>query len=134
MRVIPNDDLPVTTEAQQGPSDPRTASLHDLPISDDHTVRSVSQHAFKTLWIDEPDRRQRWNRIGNMDKVFGRGRPLRTISDGVVKAAIQELREMAMPEDHIKQHLDNFAVLMLWADDWRFIRWGRPSHGGVAPP
>ena len=49
------------------------------------------------------------------------------MSHGVVQAAIREMHEMDMPEDHIKQHLDNFAALMLWADDGGFVRWGRPS-------
>jgi hypothetical protein len=60
-----------------------------------------------------------------MDQVFGVGRPLRTIGQKVVDAAVQEMEEMAMPKDVIRQHLDNFAALMLWADEWGFVRWGR---------
>jgi hypothetical protein len=63
-----------------------------------------------------------------MDQIFGIGRPLRTMSHAVVNAAIQELEELGLPEDVIEKHLDNFASLMLWADDWRFIRWGRRSE------
>jgi hypothetical protein len=61
-----------------------------------------------------------------MDQVFGIGRPLVTITKQVVASAIQEMEEMGMSEDVIKQHLDNFACLMLWADGWGFVRWGRP--------
>jgi hypothetical protein len=60
-----------------------------------------------------------------MDQVFGVGRPLRTISEQVVTAASQEMEEMGVPDEVIRQHLDNFAALMLWADDWGFVRWGR---------
>lgn len=62
-----------------------------------------------------------------MDQVFGVGRPLRTITEAVVAAAVYEMKEMGMCEEVIRQHLDNFACLMLWADDWGFIRWGRPA-------
>ena len=127
MRVIP-DDLNVSTEAPYGPSQPRTATLHALPISCHHTVRSVAYQAFRTLWADEPDRAQRWKRVSNMDQVFGVGRPLWTISKYVVSAAVQEMEEMGMPDDVIKQHLDNFACLMLWADGWGFVRWNRRSE------
>ena len=132
MRVIPNDDLPVPTEAQQSASQPRTASLHALPILCHHTVRSVSQHAFKTLWIDEPDRRERWNRIGNMDQAFGTGRPLRTISKSVLDAALCELWAMGMSDDVVKQHFDDLACLMIWAESRRFLQWAAKSlHEGT---
>ena len=127
MRVIP-DDLAVAGEAQNGPSRLCTATLHALPISCHHTVRSVTYRAYRTLWADEPDRTERWRRISYMDQVSGIGRPLRTMSHGVVNAAIQELEEMGMPEDVMEKHLDNFASLMLWADEWRFITWGRRSE------
>ena len=127
MRVIP-DGLAIPNDASYGPSKPRTATLHTLPISCHHTVRSVAYQAYRTLWADEPDRAERWRRVSNMDQVFGVGRPLRTMSGAVVEAAIHEMHEMDMPKDHIKQHLDNFAALMLWADRWGFIRWGRPSE------
>ena len=81
--------------------------------------------AYRTLWADEPDKAKRWKRISNMDQVFGAGRPLRTMSHAVVQAAIREMHEMEMPEDHITQHMDDFATLMIWADDFGFIRWGR---------
>ena len=124
MRVIPNDDLPVPTEAQQSASQPRTASLHTLPISCHHTVRSVSQQAFKTLWIDESDRRERWNRIGNMEQVFGVGRPLRAISKEVYTAAIHEMNEMGMPWPVIEQHLSDFGFLMTWAVGRGYVEFG----------
>lgn len=114
-------------EDPQSPLEPRTAALLAMPMSWCHTVRSVAQEAFRTLWAEEPDRAERWRRVGNMDQVFGVGRPLRTISNNVVAAAIQEMEEMGMPETDIRQHLDNFACLMLWADHWGFVRWGRSS-------
>lgn len=126
MRVIP-DDLTVSAKAQQGPPQPRTATLHALPISYHHTVRSVAYQAYRSLWRNEPDRAQRWHRVSNMDQVFGVGRPLRSMSNVVVHAAIREMEEMEVPAEDIKQHLDNFAALMLWADRWGFIRWGRSS-------
>lgn len=107
------------------PSQLRTATLLTLPISGHHTVRSVAQNAYRSLWADEPDRAERWCRVGNMEQVFGVGRPLRTITEAVVAAAVHELKEIGMPEDVIREHLDNFAALMLWADDWGFVRWGR---------
>lgn len=125
MRVIPDDDLTVSTEAQRGPSQPRTASLLTLPVSRYHSVRSVAQHAFKTLWNDEPDRAERWSRVERMDRHFGIGRPIRTISQGVLGATIREMGEIGMKEDVVLEHLDNFAALMLWADAWGFIRWAR---------
>ena len=124
MRVIP-DDLAIQTEALQRPLEPRTATLYTLPISCHHTVRSVAYLAYSTLWATEPDRAERWRRIGNMDQVFGIGRPLRTISKQVLSAAIQEMEEMGMSEEVITQHLDDFACLMLWTDRWGFVRWGR---------
>ena len=124
MRVIP-EDLAILAEAPQGPLEPRTATLHTLPISCHHTVRSVAYRAYRTLWATEPDRPERWRRVGNMDEVFGIGRPLRTICKQVLAAAIQEMEEMGMPKGVIRQHLDDFAYLMLWADSWGFVRWGR---------
>jgi hypothetical protein len=122
---VPHDLTGDPTEAPYGPLQPRTATLLTLPISCHHTVRSVAQEAYKTLWVDEPDRAERWRRVGNMDQVFGVGRPLRTFSKQVVAAAVQEMDEMGMPDDDVRQHLDNLAALMLWADGWGFIRWGR---------
>ena len=63
-----------------------------------------------------------------MDQVFGIGRPLRTISKQVYSAAIQEMQEMGMPCPVVEQHLKDFGALMLWADAWGFIRWGRPTE------
>lgn len=111
-------------EAQQRPLEPRTAALLALPLSSSHTVRSVAQEAYRTLWADEPDRAERWRRVGNMDQVYGVGRPLRTITKTVIGAAFQEMEEMGMPEDVIRQHLEDFACLMLWADQYGFVRWG----------
>jgi len=116
------------TEATYGPLQPRTATLLALPMSCRHTVRSVAQEAYRTLWAALPDRAERWRRVSNMDQVFGIGRPLVTISKQVVASAVQEMEEMGMPEPVIKQHLDNFASLMLWADGWGFVRWNRPSQ------
>ena len=123
MRVLP-DVLAFPTKARQSSSQPRTAHLLTLTISCHHTARSVAQEAYGTLWATEPDRAERWRRIGNMDQVFGIGRPLRTISKQVVGAAIQQMEEIGMPEEVITQHLDDFACLMLWADGWGFVRWG----------
>jgi hypothetical protein len=98
-----------------------------LPISSCHTVRSVAQEAFRTLWAGEPDRADRWRRIGNMDQVYGVGRPLRTITKDVIGAVYREMVEMGMPGDVIQQHLEDFARLMFWADAHGFIRWSRPD-------
>ena len=114
------------SEATQAPLEPRTATLLTMPMSCRHTIRSVAQEAYRTLWATEPDRAERWRRVNNMDQVFGVGRPLRTISRMVLGAAIREMEEMGMTEEVIGQHLDNFACLMLWADGWGFVRWGRP--------
>ena len=65
-------------EATKRPSEPRIATLFSLPVSDCHTVRSVAQEAHRTLWAEEPDRAERWRRVGNMDQVYGVGRPLQT--------------------------------------------------------
>ena len=127
MRVTP-DFTCSPNETQYGPSQPRTATLLTLRISCHHTVRSVAQQAYRSLWAGEPDRAERWHRVGNLDQVFGIGRPLRTISKQVVSAAIQEMGEMGMSEDVVRQHLDNFACLMLWADEWGFVRWGRSTE------
>lgn len=130
MRVIP-DDLTILTEAQEGSSEARTAPLLTLPISCHHTVRSVAQEAYRSLWTDGPDRAERWRRVSNMDQLFGVGRPLRTMSNAVVQAVIREMGEMEMPEEVIRQHLDDFGCLMLWADDWGFVQWGRQSDRGA---
>lgn len=124
---VPHDFKDNLTEAPCSPSEARTATLLALPMSRRHTVRSVAQEAYRTLWATEPDRAERWRRVTNMDQVFGVGRPLRTISRQVLGAAIHEMEEMGIPEEAIKQHLDNFACLMLWADGWGFVRWNRPS-------
>lgn len=113
-----------TAEAQEGPSEPHTATLLTVPISCHHTARSVAQEAYRTLWADEPDRADRWRRVSNMEQVFGVGRPLRTISKSVLAAAIREMGEMGMSEPVVRQHLDDFACLMLWADRWGFVKWG----------
>lgn len=114
-------------KATHGPSGPQRTPVLTLPISSCHTVRSVAQEAFRTLWVDEPDRAERWRRVGNMDQVYGVGRPLRTITKEVIGTAFRELVEMGMPEDDIRQHLDNFAFLMVWADRNGFVRWSRSS-------
>lgn len=110
--------------APYGPLERRTATLLTLPTSSHHTVRSVAQRAFKSLWIEEPDRAERWRRIGNMDEVFGVGRPLRTISKQCVAAGIQEMQEMGMPGPVIQQHLDDFRFLLAWAFHCGFVDWG----------
>jgi hypothetical protein len=122
---VPDDRNAAATKGLDGPSRPHTAALLTLPVSWHHTVRSVAQQAFKTLWAEEPDRAERWRRVGNMDQIFGVGRPLRSISKVVVDAAVHEMHEIGMPEDDVGQHLDNFACLMIWADMHNFIRWGR---------
>ena len=111
-------------KASYGPSQPRTANLLTLPISRHHTVRSVAQGAYSSLWTEEPDRAERWRRVGNMDEVFGVGRPLRTISKPVVAAAIREMQETAMPGPVIQQHLDDFRFLLTWAFQCGFVYWG----------
>jgi hypothetical protein len=123
MRVI-TGDLAVLPEAQQGPLQARTATLLALPISCHHTVRSVAYQAYRTLWVDEPDRAQRWKHISNMDQVFGIGRPLRTISKQVYAAAISEMNEMDIPWPVIEQHLGDFGALMTWAVGQGFVEWG----------
>ena len=123
MRV--SDDLERGSgEAPYGSSGPRSAALLTLPISRHHTVRSVAQRAFKKLWTEEPDRAERWRRIGNMDEVFGIGRPLRTISKPVIAAAIGEMKEMGIPGPHIDEHLKDFGSLMTWAVGQDFAEWG----------
>jgi hypothetical protein len=120
-----SDDREIaSTEAPYGPLEPRTATLLTLPISRHHTVRSVAQRAFKRLWTEEPDRAERWRRVGNMDEVFGVGRPLRTISKPVIAAAIREMQETAMPGPVIQQHLEDFRFLLTWAFQRGFVDWG----------
>ena len=115
----------VRVDACQGHQERAGAPLGSFPISCRHTVRSVAQEAYRTLWADEPDRAERWHRVSNMDLVFGVGRPLATFNNEVRERAIQDLEELGMPEHAIRQHLANFAALMLWADGWGFVRWGR---------
>ena len=115
----------VRVDACQGHQERAGARLGSFPISSRHTVRSVAQEAYRTLWADEPDRAERWHRVRNMDLVFGVGRPLATFNNEVRERAIQDLEELGMPEHAIRQHLANFAALMLWADGWGFVRWGR---------
>lgn len=79
------------------------------------------------MWIEEPDRADRWRRVGNMDQVYGVGRPLRTITKEVIQAVFKEMAEMGMPGDVISQHLEDFACLMSWADTHGFVRWARCS-------
>ncbi len=129
MRVTDDFKCP-STDAPYDPLEPHTATLLALPISRHHTVRSVAYQAYRTLWADEPDRAERWRRVSNMDQVFGIGRPLRTISKSVLGAAIEEMEQMGMPEPVIRHHLDDFACLMLWADEWGFVRWGRSPGDG----
>ena len=123
MRVS-NDVKCNLTEAPYSPSELRTATLLKLPISCRHTVRSVAQEAYRTLWATEPDRPERWRRVGNMDEVFGVGRPIRTISKEVFASAIQEMHEMGMPGPDISQHLTDFGTLMTWAVARGFAVWG----------
>jgi hypothetical protein len=124
---VPNDLEGNPTEALCGPSQPRTATLLTLPISGHHSVRSVAQEAYSTLWADEPDRAERWRRVGNMDQVYGVGRPLHTITKEVIQEVYREMVEMGMPGDAITQHLEDFACLMFWADAWGFVEWSRPT-------
>jgi hypothetical protein len=79
------------------------------------------------LWADEPDRAERWRRVGNMDQVYGVGRPLHTITKEVIQEVYREMVEMGMPGDAITQHLEDFACLMHWADEWGFVEWSRPT-------
>jgi hypothetical protein len=79
------------------------------------------------LWTDEPDRAERWRRIGNMDQLYSVGRPLRTITKDVIGAVYREMIDMHMPGDVITQHLEDFATLMFWADAHGFVRWSRPD-------
>ncbi len=127
---VPHDLKGSPTEANYGPSQPRTAPLLALPIWCHHTVRSVAQEAYRTLWADQPDRAERWRRVSNMDQLFGVGRPLRTITRQVIGAVYREMAEMGMSEEIIYQHADDFACLMRWADDWGFVRWDRRAEVG----
>ncbi len=122
---VPHDLKGNPTEAQQRPLEARTATLLTLPTSCHHTVRSVAQRAYMTLWGIQPVRAERWQRVSNMDQVLGVGRPLRTITKSVLAEAIRELEEMGMPEDAIERHVSNFASLMVWADHGGFVWWGR---------
>jgi hypothetical protein len=99
-----------------------------LPISPCHTVRSVVQEAYRTLWAEDPNRAERWGRIGNIDQIYGVGRPLRTITKDVIGAVYQEMVAMGMPGEVIRQHLEDFACLMFWADAHGFIRWTRTAE------
>lgn len=112
------------TAPPYGPAKPRTATLLALGISGHHTVRSVAQQAYRTLWATLPDRAERWRRVGNMDEVFGIGRPIRTISKEVYAAAIQEMLEIGMPWPVIEQHLEDFGALLTWAVGRGFAQWG----------
>ena len=110
-----------------GPLQGVTASLLTLPISGHHSVRSVAQEAYRTLWAEEPGRAERWRRVGNMDQVYGVGRPLRTITKEVIGAVYREMIDMGMPGDVIRHHLEDFACLMTWAEKHGFIRWGHAN-------
>ncbi len=110
--------------APKSPSEPRTATLLALPMSYRHTVRSVAQEAYMTLWATLPDRADKWRRVGNLDQVFGVGRPLWTISRQLFEAGIQDMQEMGMPEADIQQHLKDFGCLMTWAVEHGFVEWG----------
>lgn len=79
------------------------------------------------MWATEPDRAERWRRVSNVDQVLGVGRPLVTITKHVLAAAWGEMEELGMPEEVVYQHFEDFKWLMLWADDWGFVRWYRPS-------
>ncbi len=127
MRVTDDFKCP-STKAPQGPLELHTTTLLALPISCHHTVRSVAQEAYRTLWATEPDRAERWRRVSNMDQVFGIGRPLETISKQALVAAYREMEETGLSEEVIDQHFDDFRCLMLWADDWGFVEWSRPSE------
>jgi hypothetical protein len=126
MRVTP-DCADNQLSAPCGSLQTPTAPLLALPISVHHTVRSVAQEAYRTLWATEPDRAERWRRVGNMDQVYGVGRPLRTITKDVIAAVYREMVEMSMPGNVIRQHLEDFACLMFWADQHGFVRWGGSS-------
>lgn len=117
----------INVDACQGHQERARAPHGSFPISSRHTVRSVAQEAYGALWANEPDRAVRWHRVSNMDLVFGVGRPLVTFNNEVRERGIKDLEEMGMPEHAIRQHLANFADLMLWADGWGFVRWSRPT-------
>lgn len=76
------------------------------------------------MWATLPDRAEKWSRVGNMDQVFGIGRPIHTISKQVFEAAIQTMHEMGMPGPVISQHLEDFGSLMTWAVGRGFAEWG----------
>ena len=124
---VPPDHNHLQPRASRSAVEPPTATLLSLPTSRHHSVRSVAQEAFKTLWADEPDRAERWRRIGNMDQLYGVGRPLGTITKEVIGAVFQEMLEMGMPGDVVRQHLEDFATLMFWADAHGFVRWTRAA-------
>lgn len=124
MRVL-DDRNAAATKGLRGPSRRHTATILTLPMSWNHTVRSVAQEALKTLWADEPDRAERWRRIGNMEQLYGVGRPLRTITKDVIAAVYREMLDLRMPGDVITRHLEDFATLMFWADAHGFVRWSR---------
>lgn len=99
-------------------------TLVSLPMSRHHTVGSVSQEAYRTLWAPLPDRGERWQRVRNVGLVLGMTTPLNEIGKGLLGATIIEMGQLGMPEAVVDQHLDNFACLMLWAHGWGFVRWG----------
>lgn len=121
-------------QAPQGPLEPHTATILTFPVSCRHTVRSVSQEAYKTLWAIQPDRAERWLQVRNMDLMYGVGRPLSTITKEVIAVAVEDMKKVGMKGNVIIQHLETFACLMFWAGDHGFVRWSEPSEHDVTRP
>ena len=114
-------------DACQGHQERAGAPHSSFPMSYRHSVGSASQEAYRALWTAEPDRAERWARVHTVGLIVGLGTPLRAITSQVRNRAIWELGERGMSDADIARHLDNFACLMLWADGWGFVRWGRST-------
>ena len=99
-----------------------------FPMSYRHSVGSASQEAYRALWTAESDRAERWARVRTVGLIVGLGTPLRAITTPVRNRAIWVMRERGMSKADIARYLDSFACLMLWADGWGFVRWGRSSE------
>ena len=121
---LPFDGLKV--DASQGHQERAGAPHGSFPISYRHSVGSASQEAYRALWTASPERAERWARVRTVGLIVGMGTPLRAINTPVLNRAIWEMGERGMSKADIDQHLDDFAYLMLWADGWGFVRWGRP--------
>lgn len=114
-------------EAFKGLSQGHTTTVTALPTSGHHSIGSVAQEAYRTLWVAEPDRNERWQRVRGLSLLIGLRTPLFGISKGALGAALIKMRALGLSEEVVDQHLDNFACLMLWADQQGFVRWGRSS-------